>query len=132
MAKHFQYIGIGAEESRLLATVLAGSIRTRILSGKDVNDNPAPALSKSYARAKQKSGRPPIRNWVWSGATLAALGAVTTAGGQISVGFTSDRAARIAAILNARCQQFGVSPSDRANMIDAINRMRPQLVRIAA
>jgi hypothetical protein len=131
MPRHFQYVPISGESARELSQVLANSIRTRIMSGKDVNDNPAPALSKNYARAKQRRGLPPIRNWVWSGVTLAALAPVMTQDGQIAVGFTSDRAARIAATLNHRCQQFGISPGDRQTMIDYLNRSRPKLVRAA-
>jgi len=132
MAKHFEYVPISGDLTFRLSQVLASSVRTRILSGRDVNDNPAPDLSKAYARAKQRRGLPPIRNWTWSGNTLAALGPMVTQSGQLAVGFSNPRAARIAAILNARCKQFGVSPTDRANVIDAINQARPQLVRIAA
>jgi len=132
VAKHFEYIGFSGEFTRQLSQVLASSIRTRIRSGRDVNGNPAPALSKNYARAKQRQGLPPIRNWTWSGATLGALGPVATQAGQLAVGFSNPKAARIAAILNARCQQFGASPTDRASVIDAINQMRSKLVRIAA
>jgi len=132
MSKHFQYVPITGEDARHLAIVLADSIKTRIMSGRDVNDNQAPPLAKNYARAKQRRGLNPIRDWRWSGNTLAALGPVTTPAGQIAVGFNNPKAARIAAILNVRCQQFGISPGDQANIIDYLNHTRPKFVRIAA
>ena len=89
MARHFEYVGLSSENARELATVLATSIKTRILSGKDVTDSQAPPLSKAYARSKQRRGLNPIRDWRWSGNTLAALGPVTMQDGQIAVGFSN-------------------------------------------
>jgi hypothetical protein len=137
MAKHFQYVPVSGENAHFLAGVLATSIRTRIKRGLDVNDNPAPRLSGrgklgGYAGLKARRGLNPIRDWTLTGQTLQALQPLQTLPGQISVGFTDARAARIAAINNARSKQFGVSPSDRRNFIAALNTIVRSFLRIAS
>ncbi len=132
MAKHFQYVGLSGEQSYLLSQVLSQSIKTRIMSGRDVNDRDAKPLQVAYARQKLRRGRLPIRNWTLSGNTLAALGPMHGQGGQIVVGFTNAKAAQVAAINNANVPMYGVSPSDRQNVLNALRRVQSQLVRIAA
>ena len=129
--KHFEYVGISSNRSRELAQVLTNSIRARIQKGLDIHDQPAPPLNPRYAKAKIKHGRAPIRDWNYSGRTLAAMGPVAGADG-IVVGFNNPTAARTAAILNARSQQFGISPKDRRAVIAVLNQIpHGELVRVA-
>lgn len=129
---HFEYVGLQGPLAGQLANVLAASIRNRIGRGLDVRDQPAPALSKTYARLKTRRGLQAIRDWTLSGRTLAALQPIPTPGGQIQVGFTNSTAATVAAIQNSYVRMFGVAPSDRRVLIAALNQMRYQLIRRAA
>jgi hypothetical protein len=130
----FQFIGIQPDVAAELATVLRDSIDTRIRRGLDVYDQPAKRLSSrgrrgGYAGRKARRGEPSIRDWVYSGRTLSALVPIVGPPGEISVGFSDARAAQIAARNNARVLQFGVSPNDRRNVIEALNAVRGEIVR---
>lgn len=131
MAKHFEYVGLGSIAFDL-AAVLADSIRERIRTGVGVDDRRAPRLSRAYLRRKIARGLKPVRDWTYSGRTLAALQPIQRGDGRIIVGFVSDREAAIAAINNSQVKMFGVSPADRRRLIAAVNAVRNQLVRIAA
>lgn len=137
MSRHFQYVKISGDAAHHLSQVLADSIKTRIKSAVDINDAPAAPLTKAYARYKTRTGRRPVRDWNLTGATLQAIAPLAAADGQIRVGFNSDRAAKIAAmnqhlrVAGQRTEMWGVAPSDRANVVKALNEMRSQLVRIA-
>ncbi len=126
---HFEYIGIDPFRTDLNRVLLA-SVKNRILSGRDVNDQPVPALSRGYARAKQRRGLAPRRDWTFTGQLMNSIGIVQNSAG-LSIGFTNPVAVRKAAINNARVREWGVSPHDRENVVDAINAIRNQLVRVA-
>jgi len=129
---NFEYIPISGEQKTELARVLANSIRDRIRRGHDVNDQPAPPLSQKYARRKIRLGRQPIRDWTLTGTTMRALGPVTMSDGRFAVGFNDARAAKIAALNNSRSQQFGMSPANRRDFLNALDRVKGSLIRWAA
>jgi hypothetical protein len=134
VSAHFQFVGIQPDVAAELAVVLRDSVEARIRRGLDVNDQPAKRLSSrgrrgGYAARKARRGEPSIRDWVYSGRTLAALVPIVAGPGEICVGFPDARAAQIAARNNARVRQFGISPNDRRNVIEAINAVRGEIVR---
>ena len=103
----------------VIGNALADSVRDRIHKGVNANDEPAKPLKgrkgggKGYPEWKIAHGLAPIRDWFVSGATLRSLKVLRVSENQGSVGFTSDKADKIAHFLNAIDKSFGISPTDR-------------------
>jgi hypothetical protein len=109
-----------------IGNALADSVRKRIASGVNANDQPSKPLKGAhgnfvpYARKKQMKGLNPVRDWVYSGQTMRSLKVLTVNENQGKVGFTTDRANRIASALNKIDRAFGISPTDRVAMNNAL------------
>lgn len=105
-----------SEQMHAIGQVAADSIKTRILSGNNVQDQPSKALKPNYLKAKVKGtqkGHAPIRDWFFRGITLGSLKVKSADENRVTVGFISDQADRIAHRNNLREKAFGVSPNDR-------------------
>src|SRR5689334_19756790 len=88
----FVYSPFTAETMAGIGQTLAESIRQRIQRGENANDQPAKSLNKSYAKAKLRRGRAPIRDWTWRGKTLGSLKVKTASENRVVIGFTNDEA----------------------------------------
>lgn len=115
--------GYTAEQMRAAAQgLLDQGILPRLARGEDINDAPAPPLSASYAKRKLRNGKKPIRDWNRTGRTLRSLKVLRAAPNVAVIGFTQAGAGpknnlvppgEIAAILNRRAVQFGVSRKEQ-------------------
>ena len=141
----FAYSSYTAQEMQGFGQVLADAIKARIQSGQNIYDQPAAPLKvgekgySSYARQKQRLGLKPIRDWTFTGFTLSCLKVLTCDVNHAVIGFLRGpthpkpwktgrpgyTASNIAAFNNAREQQWGVSPRDRATAVNAIANARP-------
>lgn len=105
-----------AEQMQAIGQVAADSIKTRILAGVNVQDQPSKALKPGYLKRKVKGaqkGHAPLRDWFFRGVTLGSLKVKSADENRVTVGFVNDQADRIAHINNLREKAFGVSPNDR-------------------
>lgn len=109
-----------SEQMATLGTILADSVRTRILLGLNGNDMPAKPLKESYSRMKIRGNRAPIRDWNLSGRTLLALRMLAANENRAQVGFNNPVANRIAHWNNLRERAFTVSPKDRQTIVAAV------------
>lgn len=125
-----------SEQMQAIGQVAADTIKTRILSGKNVEDQAAKPLSMRYKKRADESGRltygsdtgyrglklkrglAPIRDWFFRGLTIGSLKVKSANENRVVVGFVNDQADKIAHINNLREKAFGVSPNDR-NVINA-------------
>ena len=80
-------------------------------------DQPAPPLSLGYGRRKQRLGLQNKRDWTLTGRTLRSMKVLSAGPNQARIGFTDATANFRASINNRRARQFGVSPSDKAKLI---------------
>ena len=54
----------------------------------------------------------PIRDWTFSGITLATMGVLSANESQVTIGFTNKRGDDVAFYNNLRERAFGTSPTD--------------------
>ena len=112
-----------SEQMLTIGTALADSVRKRIKSGVNAAGNQSKALNPRYAKTKQRKGLQPLRDWFYTGRTLASLAVLSTNENAGKVGFTNTKADRIAHTLNATDKAFGISDSDRAALNEALSRL---------
>jgi hypothetical protein len=112
-----------SEQMAVIGTALADSVRKRIHSGINAAGSPSKALSPRYAKTKQKKGLQNLRDWFYTGKTLASLQLLSTNENAGKVGFSNTKADRIAHVLNATDKAFGIATTDRAAMNDALSRI---------
>ena len=116
-----------SEQMLAIGQSLAASMITRIKSGKNANDQPAKPLKGAkgkfvpYARKKLNHGLAPIRDWTYSGRTLRSLKVLSVNENTGRIGFTDARTDRIAHALNQIDRAFGVSPTDRVKLNNAVH-----------
>ena len=124
-----------------LGNVLATSIIDRIRSGKNVGDQDAKPLKQpdpgataarlnlpanryyGYPASKSRRGIAPLRNWTWTGQTLRSLKVLSVNENGGKIGFTTDRANKIATHLNRQEKAFGISPNDRQVLNTALGKL---------
>lgn len=112
--------------------IMLGVIRDRITRGIDVQDRPARALNPGYAKDKIRHGNEPIRNWTYSGRTMASLKVKIASEDSVSIGFLNGLTGRkvtvetIVRILNKMVPQWGVSPRDEEAKVAAVRAMLEQ------
>jgi hypothetical protein len=115
------------------AQVLAGSIRARIQSVRNIYDQVAAPLKpgragrRSYPDYRTARGPQPMRDWTWSGHTLRCLKVLTANENRAAIGFLDERlpnrtqsASQIAFYNNQRERQWDVSPCDRQAVMRAM------------
>jgi hypothetical protein len=115
-----------SEQMLTIGNALATSVIKRIKTGKNANDEPSKPLKGAkkhyvpYARYKQNRGLQPIRDWVYSGRTLRSLKVLSVSENGGKVGFTDQRANSIATYINKIDRAFGISPTDRLALNNAL------------
>lgn len=121
-----------AEQMLEIGNALAKSIRTRIASGLNANDQPAkalrpgkqkrgkPTIFDNYPDYKSQHGIAPIRNWTLSGRTLRALQVLSVNQNKGTIGFTDAKAARNAYYNNKIEKTFAISDRDRLALSQAV------------
>jgi hypothetical protein len=122
----FTYTPFSSEAMARIGQAAVGSIKKRIQSGVDANDQAAKELNPQYANYKRRNGLRPIRDWTKSGLTMASLAVKSANENRVTIGFTDDRGDRIVSVQNLRCKMYGISPGDRAAVVAAI---RAELAR---
>jgi hypothetical protein len=110
-----------------IGTNLLGSVKLRIRSATNAEDQPAKPLKVNgksynggYPAAKQRRNIAPLRNWTWTGGTLAQMIVKEVSQNRGVIAFANTRADQIAHINNAREKAFGVSPSDREVLRESV------------
>lgn len=126
-----------------IATSLLRKIRDRISHGMDIYDGPAKPLKEGYRKFKTQRGGAPLRNWHLTGITMGHLKVKHVQPNRAVIGFLpgfrrysaksklgadktvelSKRAVTIAFVVQQnqrRHLQWGMSPSDRAVLVRAI------------
>jgi hypothetical protein len=123
------YSPFSSSEMVSIGTDLAGSIRDRISSGLNAQDQASKPLKGAkgkyvpYARQKQQKGLAPIRDWKYSGNTLRALKVVAANENSVKIGFSNPIQDRVAHFNNLREKAFGVSPNDRLAINKGIKKV---------
>lgn len=110
-----------AEEMTGIGESVIPGVVTRIKAGINIEDRPAKSLStgrkgKGYLDLKRRRGLQPIRDWTFTGRTLAAIKVTSATENSCAIGFNNPVAQRIAHINNAREEQFGISGKDRETL----------------
>jgi len=134
----FVYSPFTAQEMQGFGQLLADTIRARIQAGQNIYDQAAAPLKpgkpgrRGYPDYKSARGLQPIRDWTWSGFTLRCLKVLTANENQAVIGFLNETmpgrsltANQIAWLQNRREAQWGVSPRDRATVMNAMQSYRP-------
>lgn len=117
----FEVRPLSSEEMSGIGDHFLVTVATRIRRGINVEDRPASSLKagakgRSYPDLKRRRGLQPIRDWTFTGRTLAALKVKSASDNRCELGFSNPIAERIAHINNAREEQFGVSGNDRQTL----------------
>lgn len=95
------------------------SMRRRIARGIGVLDAPMPPYPKGYAAKKAASGRQSsVRDLMWSGRMLASMVVRVEGTHRARISFSDAKSVEKARKNQRRSPWFGVSPSDRARLID--------------
>jgi hypothetical protein len=108
-----------SEQMAAIGNVMVDTIKTRIQSGLNINDDPAKPLKPGrngrggYPGYKSSHGLNPIRDWTLRGRTLGSMKVKAANENRVVIGFTDDKADLIAHINNLRERTFGISPKDR-------------------
>jgi len=119
-----------AERLRLGQIVLE-TVRTRIKTASDGNDQPAKPLcairprhgGASYVVQKQmRTGRPAVRDWMLTGAMLQSLRVTVATAKRILISPTDDQKAKLAHD-QAQCEMFALSPKDEAVAQEAVTKL---------
>lgn len=109
-----------AEQMRGFGEIFVDSAILRIRSATTAADTPAPPLVPKYAQRKLSRGRQPIRDWMFRGATLAALQVKSASEDRATCGFTTQQAVQIVAAQQRRAVQWGASPKDMEKVYAAV------------
>lgn len=131
----FNYSGLTSQQMLTLAEFAAVDIRGRIQQGLTVDDQAAPPLKESYARAKMRRGRSGIRDLTWTGFTLRSLRPLRVNDNRATIGFLnlthpvprkrgSVTTNQILAINQRRSRQFGWSPRNKAFIAAQVRKVR--------
>lgn len=79
--------GFPADEMRANMLLVRDVVRSRILSGVNLQDAGARPLVAGYVRAKVRKGGVPIRNWKLTGALMNALDVTRSTDNYATIGF---------------------------------------------
>ena len=98
-----------AEQMRGFGEIFVDSAILRIRSATTAADTPAPPLVPKYAQRKLSRGRQPIRDWMFRGATLAALQVKSASEDRATCGFTTQQAVQIVAAQQRRDRRWSAA-----------------------
>jgi hypothetical protein len=116
----FKSLAFDENDMGSLGSEALSTIKQRISQGRNVEDAPAPPLSRNYERRKLRKGGAPIRDWTLTGQTMAALTATVVNSGEVEVSFGSlgsrQKLASLAAHNVGRRQMMGLSPLDKEKL----------------
>ena len=102
------------------------TITQRLAQGRGVDDRRMKPLSPAYAARKRSIGSTPIRNMMFSGAMLGAMGIVKTTESSVVIGFTR-RSELIKATMNqSRSAWYGLSKKDE----EVVGRFAKTLISV--
>jgi hypothetical protein len=119
-----------------IGNVLLKTIKTRIKSGTDVNDQPAKPLKGAkmryvaYSRQKENKGLAGIRDWTYSGHLLRAMKVVSANENRFVIGFIDDRSDKIAHLNNRGTRMFGISPNDTKALKTAVMEAFRKFIKV--
>jgi hypothetical protein len=127
-----------SEQMLQVGNRLADSIRARISSGLNADDQAAKALKvtgagkqrRGYMFQKLVKGKKPVRDWTFSGDTLRAMGVLSVNENRGVIGFTDAHADLVAHVNNQRERAFAVSPKDREVLVRAVHEVKATSVKI--
>jgi hypothetical protein len=118
-----------AEQMMKIGNTLNDSIKKRIQSGVNANDERAKPLKpgrgnyKAYATYKIQRGLQGIRDWTWSGRTLRSMKVLSVSENGGKIGFTDSHSDKVAHVNNRIEKAFGISPNDRKALNQAVSDM---------
>lgn len=119
----FAVPGYSPEQMITLGNAVVESMKTRFASALDVYDQAAPPLKPSYAKWKAKRYPPAIRNLMRTGRTLRGLRVLSGAPNRAVIGFSDTVAGMRMAFNQRRSRQWGVSPRNQQEMIEALHEL---------
>ena len=103
--------GLSNQQRFGLASLAIAQIRQRTALGLDMNDRPAPPLSRNYQRRKVRLGLPGIPDLRLTGAMMKSL-QVQSLEPSVTIGFTGARNILKAGVNQGRRRQLGISDKD--------------------
>lgn len=110
-------LSFGRDDMAQVGQVSLDAQRDRIGRGVNVNDLPALPLSRAYQKQKSRAGKPPRRDWTFSGGTLRSMRAHATEGQAVVVFEGGGQKLTSLERWNAaREQMAGLSPADQAKV----------------
>lgn len=117
-----------SEQMAKIGSIMCDTIRTRIQSSTNAEDQPAKPLvpgrgrnqGRGYPERKSAKGRNPTRDWTWTGITLKSLGVKSANENIVTIGFNNDRSDFIAHANNLKERAFGTSPNDHKALVAAV------------
>jgi hypothetical protein len=109
-----------SEQMSRFGEIFVDSARSRIRLGLTAADTIAPPLTPKYAARKASRGRQPIRDWMFRGATMAALQVKSASEDRATCGFTTVQANQIVSAQQRRSIQWGASPKDMEKVYAAV------------
>ena len=119
--------GLTTAQVQTIGETVLASVKGRIARGVNVNDGPAkplkpaaPGRNFGYPQLKARKGLQPFRDWVFRGLTMRSLKVLTVSENKITIGFATSEADRIAHALQAGERMFGIAPSDRKVLQQAV------------
>lgn len=129
MAKRFEPVirrarfavsGYSPEAMLEFGNVLNSSIADRMSKGLTINDSAAPPLKEQYARYKQRRTGSRLRDLYLTGRTRRSMKVLQVQTNRAVLGFTDPEAEKRIAINSRISRQYGVSPSDKAKVLRAM------------
>jgi hypothetical protein len=114
-----------------IGKALADSMRSRIASGIDANDQRAKPLKpgrmrkdgtykRGYPESKTARGLQPLRDWTWTGRTLRSLQVLSVNQNRGIIGFVDAMGDQKAHYNNQIDRMFGISPKDAVALNQAV------------
>jgi hypothetical protein len=117
-------------EMAQLGDLMVGTVRDRIHSGLNVDDQPSRALAPGYAKRKLAQGLPAVRDWTFTGRTLRSMKTLTANENRATVGFADAITDARAHVNNQRERAFGLSPRDREVLVKAVRQLQQNVVSV--
>jgi hypothetical protein len=116
----FSVSGMNTADMLWIGERFLGKMQDRIGAGRNVYDNDAPPLTEKYRRRKTRQGGFPIRNLYLTGRTFRGMKVLRVDQNQGIIGF-ADPVAEFRMAMNMRRErQWGISPTDKAFLIELV------------
>lgn len=117
-------LGLNDQAAAVVANVALAAVLSRISRGLNVNDSPAPPLTRFYERYKQQHGKSSNRDWNLTGQTIAQLRVLSATPHEITIGFGPGVNAQTLVALalwnRGDKQMMGLSSANRQEVAGAI------------